>query len=76
MATAHTTTSVTIEGQLLELFRELQEQEAAIPEDTRPNRVSLAFDLEGQQATLTATLPITLSGTGNQVAIAAGAYLP
>jgi hypothetical protein len=37
MDAAHTTTSTTIEGQLLELFREMQEQEAVIPADTRPN---------------------------------------
>ncbi len=75
MAAAFTTTASTIEGQVLELAREIQELELAIPEETRPNNIGIAIDLEALTATVNITLPIVLSGTGNSMSIAASAYL-
>lgn len=75
MAASITTTATTLEGQLLEVARELVELELAIPTDTRPDNAQIAIDLENLTVTVTASLPITLSGTGANIAIAAGEYL-
>lgn len=76
MAAAITTTSATIEGQLLEVARELQEAELAIVEENRPNRVGLNLDVDALQVTVTVQLPVTFSGTGGAFSIAATPYLP
>ncbi len=75
MAAPITTTATTLEGQVLEVARSLQELELNIPPDNRPNNVSIAPDFEALTVTISITLPIVLSGTGNQVSFAAGTYL-
>jgi hypothetical protein len=75
MAASITTTSTTLEGQLYEIAREMQEKELSIPEETRPNNTNLAFDLEAGTVAITVTLPITIGGSGNQVILTAGTYL-
>ncbi len=75
MAAAFTTTSTSLEGQILELARELQELELAEPADERPNRIGIAPDFEGLEVTITVTLPITLSGSGNNLTFSADTYL-
>ncbi|AFY60527.1 hypothetical protein [Synechococcus sp. PCC 6312] len=75
MASAITTTATSLEGQALEVARELVELELAVPEDTRPDNAQIAIDLEGLVATVTIALPITISGSGANLSIAAGEYL-
>ncbi len=75
MAAAFTTTASSVEGQMFELARHMQELELAIDEATRPNNVTLAIDVEAQTAQIVVTLPVVLSGTGNQVAFTAVPYL-
>lgn len=64
-------------GLLLEAALSLQTSELAVPAETRPNNVTVTFDSEAAQATLTATLPITVAidGTGKAV-IQAVDYIP
>lgn len=76
MAAAFTTTATTLEGQILELVREAQQAELAIPADERPNNVTIAVDFEALQATLTVTIPITMSDTSSGIIVNAGTYLP
>ncbi|WP_414529117.1 hypothetical protein [Nodularia chucula] len=44
---------------LLEVALLLQKDELALPEDTRPDNVSVSFDTDAQTATISATIPIT-----------------
>lgn len=76
MAAAVTTTSTTLEGQMFEIAREMQEAELAVPEENRPNRVGFNVDVDALQVTITVQLPITFSGTGGAVQLAAATYLP
>lgn len=76
MAASITTTANTIEGQLLEIAREMQEQELAIAAADRPNQVGLNFDVDGLVVTISIQLPILISGTGGSIAFAAAPYLP
>lgn len=75
MAASITMNSTTIEGQLLEIVRELHELEQAVPLATRPNRVSIIFDVEAESVLLTARLQTNQTGIGNQVAFSAVPYL-
>lgn len=62
---------------LLELAHLLQADEVAVPEATRPNNLTIAYDAEAGTATITATLPITfaLDTNGKPVATATD-YIP
>lgn len=62
---------------LLQLAILLQKAEELVPEDTRPNNITVAFDAEENTASVTATLPIsiTLDGSGQPV-VTATDYLP
>ncbi|MBE9064145.1 hypothetical protein [cf. Phormidesmis sp. LEGE 11477] len=73
MAAAITTSSTTIEGQVLEVAREMQVAESAL-EDV--NNVAIDIDVEGLVATISVTIPLVLSGTGGSVSFAADTYLP
>jgi hypothetical protein len=50
---------------LLELSFLLQADELAIPEDTRPNNVTITYDAETSVATIAATLPCTFALDAN-----------
>jgi hypothetical protein len=71
MATAITTSSPTLEGQLLEVARELEvaEQAAGL------NQTSLSFNIETKVVTVTVRLPLTISGSGEQIVFTAGEYI-
>ena len=62
---------------LLELAFQLQASELTIPEDTRPNNLTIAIDGEESTATVTATLPVTfaLDASGKPV-VTATDYIP
>lgn len=75
MAAGITPIATTLEGQLFEIVRELQERELALPADTRPDRVQISLDVEAKEATMTVSLPISFSGTGNGISLAAQPYL-
>ena len=62
---------------LLELAFQLQASELTVPEDTRPNNLTVAIDGEESTATITATLPVTfaLDAAGKPV-ITATDYIP
>ncbi len=62
---------------LLEVAMSLQSSELSVPEETRPNNVSVTFDAETGTAAVTATLPVTfvLDVDGKPV-ITATDYLP
>lgn len=71
MTAAITTTSTTLEGQFLEISRELELAEQA----EGLNNISLSPNINSNSLTVTATVPITFSGTGNQLSIAASEYI-
>jgi hypothetical protein len=75
MAASVTLSANSLEGQIFEACRKLQELEFAVPEETRPNNITLAPDLEAGQISITITLPITLSGSGGSMTLSAGTYL-
>ena len=76
MAAAVTTSATTVEGQFLEVARELQGLEAAQSTADLPlNNVQIDTDIETGLVTITATLPATLSGTGGALTLTAGEYL-
>lgn len=54
---------------LLEVAMLLQASELAIPEETRPNNVSVTFDSDAQTATIAATLPVTFALDANGQAV-------
>lgn len=62
---------------LLEMAQLLQVSELGVPEETRPNNVSIAIDLETGTATIAATLPISaaLDNTG-KIVVTATDYIP
>jgi hypothetical protein len=62
---------------LLEIAQLLQAAELAVPEETRPNNVSISIDLETGTASVTATLPVSavVSSTGT-IVVAATDYIP
>ncbi len=76
MAAAFTTTASSLEGQLLEIVRELAEGELAVPVETRPTNVTIVPDFENLICNITVALPITLSGTGATISAVANPYLP
>lgn len=75
MAAAFTTTATSLEGQFMELAREIQELELAIPVETRPNNITITPDFEALVCNITVALPITLSGTGASITAVAAPYL-
>ncbi len=72
MAAAITTTATTLEGQALEIVREMQEAEALLVD---VNNVQIDLDVEAGIVSLSVQLPVTLGGTGGALQIAAGTYL-
>ena len=76
MATAVPPTAPTIEGQALELARELQTLESAQSTAELPlNNVQIDTDIEGGLITVTMQLPVELGGTGADLTLSAGVYL-
>ncbi|MEM7593291.1 MAG: hypothetical protein AAF383_17550 [Cyanobacteria bacterium P01_A01_bin.83] len=62
---------------LLELGFQLQASELTIPEETRPNNVTIAIDAEESVATVTATLPVTFAlDSSGQPIVTATDYIP
>ncbi|NET39358.1 MAG: hypothetical protein F6K19_46560 [Cyanothece sp. SIO1E1] len=72
MATSITTNATALEGQLLEVAREMQIKETA---QSATNRVTITSNIENGTVTINATLPATLSGTGGAVNLAVDEYL-
>lgn len=62
---------------LLELAQMVQAAELTVPEETRPNNVTIAIDGETGTATVTATLPVTFTtdSTG-KIVVDAVDYIP
>ncbi len=75
MAASITTTASSLEGQLYEVAIAIQEAELAVAEDSRPDNMTINYDLENLQVSISATLPVTLSGSGGSATIAADTYL-
>lgn len=71
MTAAITTTSATLEGQLLEVARELElaEQAASL------NQIRLALNLDRKTCTITAVLPLTISGSADNLTVTADEYI-
>lgn len=69
--------SINMPAALLEISHYLQAKELSIPEETRPNNISITYDAENNTATVTMTLPIafTLDSSGKPVATATD-YIP
>ena len=62
---------------LLELATQLQSSELAVPEETRPNNVTITVDADAGTASIAATLPITLSlDSSGQMVVTATDYIP
>lgn len=62
---------------VLELAFLLQADEFAIPEETRPNNITITVDAETRTASISATLPITLVvNEEGQPVITAVDYIP
>ena len=76
MAAAITTSATSIEGQALEVARELQVLEAAqSTADVPLNNVQIDTDIESGLVSITMTLPTALSGTGGAFTLSASEYL-
>ena len=76
MAAAVTTSATSIEGQALEIARELQNLEAAQSTADIPlNNVQIDTDIENGLVSITMSLPVALSGTGGAVTLSASEYL-
>ena len=71
MAAAITTTAATLEGQLLEVARELElaEQAASL------NNITIALNVDNKTTTITARLPLTISGSGESLTLSAAEYI-
>ena len=76
MAAAVTTSATSVEGQALEIARELQTLEAVqSTADTPLNNVQIDTDIETGLISITMSLPVSLSGTGGAVTLSATEYL-
>ena len=75
MAAPITTTSTTLEGQLVEVASALQEAEAAVT-DNPENRVSLQFDLDNNSIGVQANVSAVFSHVGGKASMEATSYLP
>ncbi len=61
----------------LETAISLQSSELAVPEETRPNNVTITFDTEAATATVTMTLPIGFTtDAAGRVVVEAIDYIP
>lgn len=62
---------------LLELAFSLQASEAAVPEETRPNNITISIDAETGAAAVTATLPVTFTVDNTGKVVVTGVdYIP
>ncbi|MEM7554082.1 MAG: hypothetical protein AAF378_08275 [Cyanobacteria bacterium P01_A01_bin.84] len=62
---------------LLELATQLQASELAVPEETRPNNLTIAIDAEEGTASITATIPVTFAlDSSGQLVVTATDYIP
>ncbi len=61
---------------LAEIAFRLQAAELTVPEETRPNNVSVTIDAEAGVASITATLPVTISLSNGNAVIDATDYIP
>jgi hypothetical protein len=71
MAASITTESTTLEGQFLELARELEVAE----QGEGLNRMNISFNVNAGTVIITATLPATFGGTGNAMTFSVSEYL-
>lgn len=76
MAAAITTSSSTLEGQLLEVAIAMQQAEiGASTADVTLDNVQVSFDTDAGEAAITATLPVTLNLTSGAPNFSANAYV-
>lgn len=76
MAASITTVSTTLEGQVFETAQKLQQLELAVPEISRPNRITINPDLEAKTVTVSITFETVIStNTNGQLVIAPVSYL-
>ncbi|MEM9926769.1 MAG: hypothetical protein AAF915_23980 [Cyanobacteria bacterium P01_D01_bin.50] len=69
--------SATQPAALLELAFQLQASEITIPEETRPNNVTITVDAEEGTASISATLPVSFSlDASGQPVLTATDYIP
>lgn len=62
---------------LLQIAMLLQQAELTVPEETRPNNVTVSFDAEENTASVTATLPVTFTlDSSGQPVVTATDYIP
>lgn len=62
---------------LLELATQLQTSELGVPEEVRPNNVTIIVDADAGTASVAATLPITFSlDSSGQLVVTATDYIP
>lgn len=76
MAAAIVTAGTTLEAQALEVATALNELERDQSTDLEPlNNVAVELDAENGIATITISLPVTITGTASGFAVAATPYL-
>ena len=75
MSSPITSTATTLPAQMLEVAQSLSNAEKAIAEDVRPNNITIGYDDEGSEVTITVTLPVTATVSGDSVTFAATDYL-
>ena len=76
MAASVSSSATTLEGQFVDIAREIQALEAAQSTDEAPiNNVQIDTDIESGTITVTATIPAVLSGSAGAVTLTAGEYL-
>ena len=60
----------------LEMSQKLSAAELAVPADTRPNNITIAVDVEGGAATVTASIPIAVTADASgRLVVSASDYL-
>ena len=70
------TSAASLEEQGYLVALELQKQELAQPEDTRPDNAQITFDTEGSTVAIAYTLDTTLSVVDSNAVIGVTSYLP
>ena len=74
MAAPIVSTATTMEGQILEIMQRANEYEAGLAEEANQGRYSVAIDIEGKTATVTATLDLIITSAVGEISITAQNY--
>ncbi|NJL51171.1 MAG: hypothetical protein HC930_01250 [Hydrococcus sp. SU_1_0] len=75
MAASITTSGASIEAQAYEIALRMQKLELAVPAETRPNNITVTYDIEASTVSFTTTLETQLTVVNGKAEIAALPYL-